>query len=236
MTFFVDKQHLPKEFSLLPDSELALIEPVAYERREYLIREGDFGRMDLFYIVSGVCINDLLVQLGGNFFLARKIQPGEFIGLQEIISLTPRRRETSVIAKTPVTALRIPGKDLLRWQVDQPGFYNYVVSSVLDTHFDHRALNVNCASKDTTKAGCYYLLYLYQAYLKGCHPPGYEGPVKIWDTRQEIAQALSRDVRSVDRMLKDLREEGVITVDTGKIFIDNKQAASLAARWRALEY
>ena len=220
---------IPREMTMLPVTEQALIEHISLRRQDYLIREGEFGSIDLFYVLSGVCVNDLLVRLGNTPFDSRKILPGEFIGLQELVSVKPRRRESTVLAKTSVEALRIPGKDFLRWQVEYPEFYNFVISSVLDTHFDLRAMSAICAAKDTVKGGAFYMHYLYGVYLKGCCPPDYEGAVRIWDTRQEIAQALNRDVRSVDRMLKELREQNLVGGPKGKITIDKEQAAGLAA-------
>lgn len=214
--------------AVLSAREQVLIEPMSFRRNDYLIREGELEHMDLFYVLSGVCVNDLLAGPGNNPFHRRKVLPGEFIGLQEIVSLEPRRRESAVLAKTPVEALRIPGEAFLRWQVEEPEFFKYTISSVLDTHFDLQALDAICAAKDTVKGGAFYMHYLYRAYLKGCCPPGYGEEVRIWDTRQEIAWALNRDVRSVDRMLKELREQDLIGGPKGKITIDKEQAARLA--------
>lgn len=214
-----------------PPEELRLLEIVHFKPREYLMREGEIGRMHLYFILEGVCVNDIEYPLDGRLFVARKVVPGEFIGLQEIIAASPERRFTSVIAKTPVTALQIPGSEFLRWQQARPALYNFIIHSVLTLHFDVRTLNMICAAKDTLKSGAYYLHYLYGVYAKGWNRPGYEGPVRIWDTRQEIGVALSRDVRSVDRLISALRDRGCISVAGGKITITHVQAGQLYELW-----
>jgi CRP-like cAMP-binding protein len=211
----------------LPPEGLQPLEIVRFKPREYLMREGEVGRMHLYFILEGVCVNDKEYPQDGRLFVARKVVPGEFIGLQEIIAASPERRVTSVVAKTPVTALQIPGAEFLRWQLARPELYNFIIHSVLSLHFDVRTLNMICAAKDTLKSGAYYLHYLYGVYAKGCHRPGYEGPVRIWDTRQEISVALSRDVRSVDRLISALRGRGCISVEAGKITVTQAQARQL---------
>jgi len=215
----------------MPPEELRPLEIVHFKPREHLMREGEIGRMHLYFILEGVCVNDIEYPQDGRLFVARKVVPGEFIGIQEIIASSPERRVTSVAAKTPVAALQIPGTEFLRWQVSRPELYNFIIHSVLSLHFDVRTLNVNCAAKDTLKSGAYYLHYLYGVYAKGCHQPGYEGPVRIWDTRQEIGVALSRDVRSVDRLISTLRSRGGISVSAGKITITRAQAQQLYDLW-----
>lgn len=131
------------------------------------------------------------------------------------------------MAKTPVTALAVSRAQLLRWQVHYPQLYNQIICHVLTVQFRSRSLNNNCASLDLRHAGAYYLHYLYETYLNGCYPKGYQGPVKIWDTQQEIAEVLSRDKRSISRLIGSLRSSGHITLYKGKVHMDNQQAEAM---------
>lgn len=192
-----------------------------------LITENTFGDSSLFLILNGVCIGEKLNHKDDNFFAAYKVQRHEFIGLQELISPVPVKREITIRAKTAVTALKINASDFTSWQFCHPTIYNTIIYRVLTLQFQIRDLLINCVLKDSFVAGVYYLCYLYRVYLRSCYPDGYMGAVKLWDTRQEISLSLARDVRSVERVISSLRASDYLSTCKGKIHIDSKQYSRL---------
>lgn len=214
-------------FDVLESEAIARLKLLRLKAKETLPQGGVGEHRNLYLILEGVCVNDILYQSTESLFVSYKLLPGEFVGLYEILSGTIPEQMPSASAKTPATVLEIPGGEMLRWQAEYPKLYNHVICEVLASHFERRHLNVNCAIKNSLMSGAYYLSYLYRAYAKGCHPTGYVGPVKIWDTRHEIGVALSCSTRSVDRIIRTFLELGFLRVVNGKITITSIQAAAL---------
>ena len=224
MEFNWKKHSVLHIFDELEPEEIARLVPLHLKARGVLIQEGAWEPANLYMILEGICVNNLIRQSTESIFLARKVLPGDFVGLLGIISDKKVPRPTTVYAKTPVLALIIPGDELLSWQTRHPKIYNKIICNVLSRHLDERMLNVNCAANDSHMAAAYYLLYLYKSYAKGCYLNGYDGPVTILDTKGEIGLAMARNVRTVDRIISDFIKKGFVDVVKAKIIISKDQA------------
>lgn len=214
-------------FDCLNDNSLENLSIKNYQPKEVLIRKGSCEQMCLYLLLEGICVNKQTVTDNDYSFSSRKFIPGEFIGLIELITPSPTKRYVSVIAKTPVTALEIKGHEFRQWQSAYPALYNTVISQVLRQQFFIRDIQFHCASINSLTAGAYYLSHLYDSYLTACYPSGYTGPVKIWDTRQEIGSAIARDTRSVDRIISEFLHLGFVSVHKAKLHINAGQAKLL---------
>lgn len=136
--------------------------------------------------------------------------------------------EIPILCNTDVTALRVSQEDALRWQLCAPRVYNRLVALSLRQQYDVRDLTKRCAYPKVRFICASYLFYLYEIYRDACYSQGYVGPVLILDTREEIARAVSHDVRTVNRGIKELQRQGLLQVERGKIRIDAQQAKQLS--------
>ena len=117
------------------------------------------------------------------------------------------KRQAAITAKTPVTLLSIDGREFLRWQTARPKLYNTIICQIIQKHYMNRDMLTHFSSSASDAAGAQYLSYLYKIYKKACHDPGYTGPVRIWETHQEIGTAIVKNVRSVDRMISSFKRK-----------------------------
>lgn len=207
----------------LPLSEQEQIFARSYPAGTFLIQEFQVTEQMLFLLLSGVCVADKLSPWEENYFSTYRVLPGEFIGLYEIISPKPIKRSISIRAKTPVAALCINGSQLLRWQIQYPTLYNWIITEVLASRYKKHIFLTNTIRLNTAVGGAYYLQKLYMEYRDACYPPGFSGLVKIWDTHEEIGNALACDVRSVDRLVREFLRLGLIECEKKKIYIDARQ-------------
>lgn len=210
-------------FSELNKNEWANICVRKLNPKESLIEEGHVLPVNLYFILEGVCIAVKKHYKDDSFFSPYKICAGEITGLREILNPAPSIHTVSIIAKTPVTALEIQGDVFLSWRIHYGITYNQIIRAVLCQHFTSRKLMINCTTKDSLTAGAYYLHTLYKLYRDSCYPKSYHGDVKIWDTRSEIAAALGRNIRSVDRVIQVFMKKQYLSLFKGKIHMNEQQ-------------
>ena len=201
-----------------------------YKPKSAIVSAYTLSDINLFLLLEGLCVVNSL-GLTSDLWCSTPyyVIPGEFFGLIEIISPTPMKRQATIIAKTPVTLLSIDGKELLRWQTARPRLYNAIISQIIQKHYLNRDKLTHFSASSSDAAGAQYLSYLYRIYRKACHDPDYTGPVRIWETHQEIGNAIVKNVRSVDRMISSFKKDGLVCVSRGKLYIDADQAKRLSA-------
>ena len=201
-----------------------------YKPKETVVPAHTLSDMNLFLLLDGICV---VASTGSSaeFWCSTPyhLTPGEFVGLIELISPTPMKRQANIMAKTPATLLTIDGREFLRWQTARPRLYNAIIAQIIQKQYMNRDMLTHYTSSSSDAAGAQYLYHLYLIYKKACHDEDYKGPVRIWETHQEIGTAIVKNVRSVDRMLSAFKREGLIHTSRGKLYIDAEQANRLAA-------
>lgn len=210
-------------FNELNQSDWDHLHLKVFAPKQVIIEEGSFSHMNLYLILSGVCVAIKKRHEDDSYFAPYKICAGEFTGLRELLGDTPSKRPITILAKTEVTALEIQGEAFLSWRIKYGTTYNAIIQAVLCQQFSSRRLMVNCILKDSLSAGAYYFCILYKIYHDSCYPPNYAKDVKIWDTRSEIAVAIGRNIRSVDRIINIFQNRDYLSVQRGKIYMNQEQ-------------
>ncbi len=224
-----DFHPLLSQFQELDQRSLQNFSIREFAPKEPIISANTMTPMDLFLILQGVCVVSKAVANHKTWFSTPyRITPGDFVGLVEVISPVPIKRRAHVIAKTPVTAVAIPGYEVKRWQTENKNLYNNVIVKTLDTQFNNRDMLYHCASFHSSLAGAHYLHYLYEIYSKSCYPRDYDGPVRIWETHQDLGAALICNVRTIDRLVSSFQKKGLIDIRKGSIYISRAQDQMLA--------
>lgn len=200
-----------------------------YAPKDALITEGTSSKKELYFLLHGVCAGEEKRKTGRNENLYIKYPKGYFLGLLEIISPKTDQRLITICAQTDVYALIIDGKTLLRWQCQYPAIYNTIIAHVLTFHFQMQRLFLSCTFHAPYPACIYYLCTLYEIYRDSCYGKDYSQKVKILDSREEIRHYLAKDVRTINRILNQLKSQELISVMKGKIHIDQNQYLALRA-------
>lgn len=210
----------------LGETSLASFSIVEFAPKDVLIHENSMPN-ELFLILEGVCEIVRISHPDDQLFARTRNNRLEFVGLSELLAPIPCLRVATVAAKTPVVALKIPAEDFLEWPTKCLTIYNRVVWNVLNKQFVLHSTFLNSVSTNSYHAVIRCLIELYDSYFYSCYREAYTGPVKIWETRQEIGIHVGRDARSVARAISRLCSEQLISIKKGKIYIDSGQYKKL---------
>ena len=216
-------------FHMLEQDSLNRMSIKKYKPKQRLIEAGSRKDMDLYMLIQGICFVANEDHTTYSWYSTPyHVHQGDFIGLSELLSPQPVKRERNVIAKTPVTALCIEGSEFLSWQIKYPELYNTIIYNVIQKNFSAKDHLTLFSAFPTDISGAMYLAHLYSIYKNAGYDADYTGPVRIWETHQDIASAIMKNVRSVDRVINSLKNEGLINISNRKIYIDADQAKKLS--------
>lgn len=224
-TYMKQIPELMKLLEELPPEALDRIQVRDYQVNDYLIRSGCYEN-NIYIILQGVCDiarpNDTGVMIS-NY----KISNMDVTGLSELYQPLPAKRYASVIAKTPVTAAVIPSDILMTCF----GKYQYftVQLNLLVINRLHRSIGLfaECNNYPLYESVVTYLIYAYHFY-KRQYALDYYGLVKINESRQEMADTIGVDVRSINRVIEKLKTEDYVKIIRGKIHIDKTRFVNLS--------
>lgn len=224
-TYMKQIPELMKLLEELPSEALARIQVRDYQINDYLIKFGGYEN-NIYVILQGVCDiarpNDTGVMIS-NY----KISNMDVIGLSELYQSIPVKRYASVIAKTPVTAAVIPSDILM---VCFGKYQNFTVQlNLLVINRLHQSIGLfaECNNYPLFGSVITYLIYAYHFY-KRQYAPDYYGLVKINESRQEMADTIGVDVRSINRVIEKLKTDNFVKIIRGKIYIDKTQFVNLS--------
>ena len=155
-----------------------------------------------------------------------KVTAGDVVGLYELLGPSITRTAT-VLAHTDLVALTVPRSTVLEWYHSIPELVMAITGRVLGRLFEANSLLAECSSYNLLRSTVTYLLHVYSLY-RCQYGPSYDGPVRIAESRQEMADFLGADVRSINRSVERLKNAQLITIQRGKIHIDAKQQQLLA--------
>lgn len=182
----------------------------------YIIHQKQF-QLDCFGIVcSGNhrCINEFE---NGNIFMIEKNEPIDFIGEVTILA---GMEETSVTIQTltACTVLMISRKDFERWIEQDIRFLRLVAQKV--------AYKLYRSSYNRGARLFYPPSFLMLDYLlKYGHECGIkEGrSMTVKKTRQELCEELGMTVKTINRTIARLKEDGLVSICKGKMVVDYEQ-------------
>ena len=172
---------------------------------------------NIYILVKGIAYG-IDMQFSGTEYRFKEFSAGRFLGEFEGLSEIPDYVIT-VQAVTPCILCVLPTKQYLRWMKnDVHALYlrtkELVRTLTLQTQNDRRFFLSPCRER------------LIQAFAKWYEEAGQE-ELKIKKTRNELANAMGFVVRTVDRNINKLVDEGYITLHSGRITISNSQYQKL---------
>ena len=215
------------ELSIFQGLDETILERFAireFQPKEHIIVANTLTPLNLFLILRGVCVvSKAIINYDTWCSTPYRITSGDFVGLIEAISPIPIKRMAYVTAKSPVVTLEIPYDEVRRWQTEEPELYNIAVIRTLDKQFNTRDILYHCSSLRAPLAGAYYFQYLYEIYQKSCYPENYRGPVRIWETHQDLSDAIVRNIRTIDRLISDFQNMGMLDIVKKSIYINHEQ-------------
>lgn len=208
-----------KLFSGLQEAELQAIgqrtNTRVFPRNAIIVNEGD--QTDSLYIILSGRVKVFSSDEEGKEVVLNTIGPGEYFG--EVALLDEEPRSASVMALESAKLAMIPRADFLRYLNEYPTLATNLLITLA------RRMRTETESIKTLA-----LMDVYGRVAKTLLDLAVEKDGKLVTeriTHKEIANMVGASREMVGRILKDLKKGGYISVDGGRIIINEK----LPARW-----
>lgn len=178
----------------------------------------------VYILLDGIC--NVISELdNGSNVITLKLTKGDIIGVSESI-LNCQHNIASVKACTRLTVAEIENKVFSRWLDTFPSFSRFVLKNMIVRLHYTADLSANCQTSTSKINLAKYLLDRYNVELTS-HPADYSGSVKIQETHEMIGNYLGLSSRTVERQLRALVSDGLLSTRHGKIHISPEQYQEL---------
>ena len=202
-----------------PAEILPRIRVIAQKERDTLLKKGD--RIQNVYIILQGEYTVSEAWSNGNIFIFTELGPDDFICEMECYQQV-YAVQYNLICKSDSLLLAIPVEDFLAWQSVDPGLCQMLIHSLI------RKLgsSARTASQMPIASGIVKLIRFLVTY---CEQHGIERRTEIAVrlTREELSYNLGLSTRTINRLILSLKEQGAVTVLSGKVHISADQYISL---------
>ena len=209
----VGPEHWPRDsfIDLLPDAERAALlragTPVRFVDDEILVLQGDVG--DFLYVLTEGKVKVLVAaESGAETMLAIRAR-GDLVGEFALIDAKPRTATARAIG--PGAARRVSRAEYSEFTAAYPAVTGLVFKYVLGKV---RASTVRRAAERTWGAKGLLAQELYDLAAE-YGEPGQGGVVRVPITQAELGQLAGVAVSTTERVLKELRDRGIIATRYG---------------------
>lgn len=202
----------------IPDKELENITIKTLNPETIIIKKGAYPDQ-VFIVIEGVC--SILKELNnGNIYNIYKIKGVDIIGFSEILN-NKDAYIASVETRINTTVGIIPREVFLKWITQ----YNQFTIDILLKVSSRLHTVVNTLTEFSTNSAYFNVISYLIDY---CHSYKDQGGlignyIKIEESRHKIAEKIGVNIRTVNRIVKELKEEDLIRIFKGKIYISETQ-------------
>lgn len=210
-------------FADIPQSELEQLLFRSFEANEFLTIKGR-SFAGIYIVLDGIC--NVINQLdNGSEVITLKLTPGCVIGVSESVA-NSIRYIASVKACTPVDVVELDDPMFNRWLAAYPSFVHFVLRNMVARLHYTADLSANCRTGSSQVNMAKYLIDRYSVE-SGFSALRISSTVKIQETHEFIGNYLGISPRTVERIIRALRKEGLISMSKGKICISAEQYQAL---------
>lgn len=182
--------------------------------------------LDSFGIVCRGAIRAVNEFENGNIYMVEKSDAVCFVG--EVALLAGEEKSSVTIQTlTECRVLFLPRADFEAWIAADPSFLRLLCQSVAQKLY-HSTYSKGERQYHSTR----YLLLKYLLEQVEELGPGHPWPARIAKTRRQMSEEVGLVVKTLDRLIAALREEGVVSVQRGKVCLTQEQHRLAGARAR----
>lgn len=169
-------------------------------------------KLDYFGILCIGTIEIINELENGNVYLIERNEPIDFIGEVAIVS---GYESSSVTIRTLETCYMVfmSADDCRKLFEENIDFYKMVTKKIAQKLYNN-----------SYKSGIkffYPTKYIIADYLANYYYNGSEDAVKITETREEISKEIGVNIKTLNRTIKALKEDGCLNIIKGKVVIDS---------------
>lgn len=180
-----------------------------YEADQFVLNQGEIHNR--FYIIASGYVDIYVESAYGKRYLLCTYMKGDYIGELEIFKQTGYI--SRIQSRGKVRILELDRTFFLQWIRTDKNFNEYMIRTLCDNSY-RMCLNMGENTLYTLKQRiCQYLLRNMEMDAKF-----------VMISSEVLSQQMAVTTRSVNRVLKQLREQGFIELEKGKISICDQQA------------
>lgn len=180
-----------------------------YEADQFVLNQGEIHNR--FYIIASVYVDIYVESAHGKRYLLCTYMKGDYIGELEIFKQTGYI--SRIQSRGKVRILELDRTFFLQWIRTDKNFNEYMIRTLCDNSY-RMCLNMGENTLYTLKQRiCQYLLRNMEMDAKF-----------VMISSEVLSQQMAVTTRSVNRVLKQLREQGFIELEKGKISICDQQS------------
>ena len=180
-----------------------------YEADQFVLNQGEIHNR--FYIIASGYVDIYVESSHGKRYLLCTYMKGDYIGELEIFKQTGYI--SRIQSRGKVRILELDRTFFLQWIRTDKNFNEYMIRTLCDNSY-RMCLNMGENTLYTLKQRiCQYLLRNMEMDAKF-----------VMISSEVLSQQMAVTTRSVNRVLKQLREQGFIELEKGKISICDQQA------------
>ena len=192
--------------------------PVMFKKNNFVIVKGEKAEYAYFILKGSVSVQSDF--LDGNVYQFSNLGEGSVISDLEVLSGKFINAATAIALEDTV-ALRGPISDFADELRKTPEFLYYVSTSMARKMFRSSYER----GRNLYRVGMYKVAVYLTKYVE---ITGFQqGRSKILKRREEIAKEIGISIRTVNRAICALKEDKVVSIEKGKIIINEKQYAEL---------
>lgn len=210
-------------FARIPKPEIDKLVIRQFETGEALaFKERLFQHV--FIVLDGIC--DVINQLdNGTETITLKLTFGDLIGVSESV-FNDMKYIASVKACTPVIVAELENTEFKRWLVSFPCFVDFVLKNMVTRLHYTADFSANCQTSAPKVNLAKYFIDRYNVELT-TSPPDCHGSVRIQETHEMIGTFLGMSLRTVERHIRTLKEDRLLSTEKGKVSISPSQYQEL---------
>lgn len=207
----------------IPKSEIDKLVIRKFEAGETLAQKDHFFHY-IFIILDGICnvINELD---NGTEVITLKLSFGDLIGTSESI-LNSTRYIASVKSCTSLIVAELDNATFWQWLDHYPCFVRFVLKNLVTRLHYTADFSANCQSSASKINLAKYFMdrYNFEVHSTSSNSGNF---VRILETHEMIGNFLGVNTRTVDRHIRSLKQDGLISTERGKVYISPSQYQEL---------
>ena len=201
-------------FKNMPDSIIDHWQVKDYDKGEIICRQGEVS--DYFYYIISGYLSIYLMAENGSKYVQSIYKRGNYFGELEIFNQHPYVCTVETITEARI--IRLERKHFMKWLKDDQDYLLYLTRTLCDSFY-----------KLSRKAGedllyslryrvCNYLIYKVESAKSS------SGTVELKIDKKQLSDQLAVTKRSINRVLKKLKEKEILDFSSQSIFIKDLKA------------
>ncbi len=223
LDYISKNENLKKYFEKIPDAELVKhCKLEIYKPQNIIVKKGENLNF-IGIIISGRAL--LLNEFeNGHAYILKELKPLSVIGDIEIVSAY-KFSACTIEAINTCTLITLNEKTFLKWINTYHSFSINVSRRLAERFYESSNENGKYLAYNSNYSLISTIINVVENTLGGNVKTNFD--VKLKNTRKELGERIGLNERTINRLLLKLKKEALISISSGKIFVNSAQYLKL---------